>query len=279
MITARFKKALLELLEKAETPFYAYDLTAIEQRARALKEAFPKARLFYALKANPRLAILRRLKELGFGVEAVSLGEVLRAYRAGFLPDEVVLNGPVKTPGALLRLKEAGAPYLVADSAADLDRIARHLPGAFVLVRVNPDLPVDTHPHLATGKGESQFGVLPEEVPALYQRARELGLRPLGLHLHLGSAISSPEEFAAGYRVLKELLGELGEVRVVDLGGGFGLDLDPARPSPPRSRSSRRGPRSGSSPAATSSPPPACSSPAPGGRRRPAAATSSWTRG
>ena len=226
MLDPSFEAAIRELLAEAETPFYVYDLREISREAEAFSRAFPGARFLYAVKANPRLFLLRHLRERGFLAETVSLGEVLRAYRAGFLPREVLLNGPVKPPGALRALAEAGPPRLVVDSRADLERVARHLPGAEVLIRVNPDLPVSTHPHLATGRGDSQFGTLPPEVPALAARARELGLVLLGLHLHLGSALEDPEDFAAGYRVLGELLDEIGPQPVVDLGGGFGLDLD-----------------------------------------------------
>ena len=232
MLDPEFKAALKALLEEAETPFYAYDLPALLREAEAFRHAFPDVRPFYAVKANPRLFFLRALRERGFFAETVSLGEVFRSYRAGFLPEELLLNGPVKPPRVLRALKAAGVPRLVADSAVDLERIARELPGAEVLIRVNPDLPVSTHPHLATGKGESQFGVLPEEVPALAERARALGLRLLGLHLHLGSALEDPLDFEAGYRVIEGLLDELGPQPVVDLGGGFGLELDLAALGP-----------------------------------------------
>ena len=227
MLDPRFKDALKELLaEGAETPFYAYDLGAIQAQAERIQAAFPGVRLFYAVKANPRLFLLRFLRERGFSAETVSLGEVFRSYRAGFLPDEVLLNGPVKPPRVLDALAEAGVPFLGVDSTADLLRIARRLPGARVLLRVNPDLPVSTHPHLATGKGESQFGMPPETIPEAARKARELGLKLMGLHLHLGSALEAPEDFEAGYRVIERLLEEVGPLPVVDLGGGLGLDLD-----------------------------------------------------
>jgi len=232
MLREAFKAALVDLLNRVETPFYAYDLAEVEARAAALGSAFPRARFFYAVKANPALFFLRWLRERGFSAETVSLGEVLRVYRAGFLPKEVLLNGPVKPPRVLRALASAGVPVVGLDSTADLERVARYLPGARVLLRVNPDLPVQTHDHLATGRGASQFGMLPDAIPAAHRRARELGLEVLGLHLHLGSALARSEDFAAGYRVVEALLGVLGPQPVVDLGGGFGLDLDLAALGP-----------------------------------------------
>jgi diaminopimelate decarboxylase len=224
MLNPDFLSVLREAARAYPTPFYAYDWTAIKKRAEAFREAFPLARPFFALKANPRLGLLRRLKAMGYGAEAVSLGEVLRAYRAGFSPEEVVWNGPVKTPEALEALR-GREPLVVLDSEADLRRVAALLPGARVLIRVNPDLPVATHPHLATGKGESQFGVLPEAVPRLMGLAQALGLHFLGLHLHLGSKLERVEDFLEGYQVLEGLYRAVGPVEVLDLGGGFGLGL------------------------------------------------------
>ncbi|KHG64400.1 diaminopimelate decarboxylase [Thermus sp. 2.9] len=224
-MSPEFLKALEDALRRFPTPFYAYDWWAVADRVARLKEAFPFARLFYAIKANPRLGLLRRLRAQGLGAEAVSLGEVVRAYRAGFSPEEVLWNGPVK-PRETLRALRGREPVVVLDSRGDLERVAEELPRARVLLRVNPDLPVKTHSHLATGRGESQFGVLPGEVPAMLREAQERGLEVLGLHLHLGSALENPEDFLQGYGVLQALRQGVGLFPVLDLGGGFGLDLD-----------------------------------------------------
>jgi diaminopimelate decarboxylase len=74
MLNPDFLLALREAARAYPTPFYAYDWTAIKKRAEAFREAFPLARPFFALKANPRLGLLRRLKAMGYGAEAVSLG-------------------------------------------------------------------------------------------------------------------------------------------------------------------------------------------------------------
>ncbi len=231
-ISPSFAAALRRLAQEAETPFYAYDLAAVRKQAGRYRRAFAGGRVFYAIKANPRLRLLQHLRAAGLGIETVSPGEVLRGYAAGFRPEEVVYNGPVKTPAGLERLRRAGAPTLVADSAADLERLAAFFPGAATLLRLNPDLPVETHPHLATGRGDSQFGVLPDDYPAVFARGRELGLRMRGLHVHLGSQLNNPADFAARLEVLAALRKRLGELEVLDLGGGFGLELDPASLAP-----------------------------------------------
>ncbi|WP_374707871.1 diaminopimelate decarboxylase [Meiothermus sp.] len=221
-----FREALKEAAARFPTPFYAYDFPRVLERLERLQKAFPKAEIFYAMKANPRLGILRRLLERGIFVEAVSLGEVYRAYRAGFKRNEVLLNGPVKTPALLEELRAIGIPILGLDSLADLGRVAKLLPGARVLLRVNPDLPIATHDHLATGRGESKFGILPEDLGQALKLARQNHLEVLGLHIHLGSALERPEDYQAGYAVMGELYRTHGPFQVMNLGGGFGLGLD-----------------------------------------------------
>lgn len=227
-----FQAALHEASRFFETPFYAYDLPSLRSRVEKLQAAFPSVEIFYALKANPRLGLLRRFLEWDINLEAVSLGEVHRAYRAGFKRTEVLLNGPVKTPATLEELKEIGVPILGLDSLADAQRIAQTLPGSRALLRVNPDLPISTHDHLATGRGESKFGVLPEAVGEVLEVTRRGDLEVLGLHLHLGSALSRPEDYQAGYAVMERLYREHGPFQVLNLGGGFGLDLDPTTLAP-----------------------------------------------
>jgi diaminopimelate decarboxylase len=221
-----FKEALKEAAKNFQTPFYAYDLQTVLERIDRLQKAFPGGEIFYAMKANPRLGILRRLLQWGLFVEAVSLGEVYRAYKAGFQRNEVLLNGPVKTPAMLEELNRIGIPILGLDSLTDLRRVIRMLPRARAILRVNPDLPIATHEHLATGRGESKFGILPEEVEQALELARRSRLEVLGLHVHLGSALEHLEDYQAGYAVMDRLYRTHGPFQVINLGGGFGLGLD-----------------------------------------------------
>ena len=209
--------------QKFATPFYLYDLNQIRARGQDFRANFAGARLFYALKANPNLAILRLMRELDIGAEAVSAGEVLRAYHAGFEPEQIVWNGPAKK---LSDLELKPLPYLALDNFQDLARVAAHSKGARVLIRVNPDLPVETHASLATGLGSSQFGFLPEQIPAALRAVREAGLELLGFSLHLGSNLERAADFEAGYELIGDLSKRYGPFPVIDLGGGFAPKLN-----------------------------------------------------
>ena len=63
------------------TPYYLYDAGAMRERVDSLR-AFDVIR--YAQKACSNVHVLRLLREAGCVVDAVSLGEVERAVRAGF---------------------------------------------------------------------------------------------------------------------------------------------------------------------------------------------------
>ena len=63
-----------ELAERYGTPLYVYDAGVIRRQIAKIREAFSGLpfRPFYAMKANGNLAILRLVREAGFGCDAVS---------------------------------------------------------------------------------------------------------------------------------------------------------------------------------------------------------------
>jgi diaminopimelate decarboxylase len=226
-----FRSKLLEAAQTVGTPLYAYDWREIETRARAVLNAFSsdeslKCRVFYAMKANPNLNLLRRMRErLGLGFEACSGGELERAVRAGAPGTEIVLHGPGKLDRDHARALEIGATIML-DAPGEVERVARSAPGAHVMVRVNPGLTVHTHDHLATGNASSKFGVRVQDVPNMVHHAERAGLEVLGLHMHIGSAIEEPSDYAEALERVSNLASELGARPVFDMGGGFGLDFD-----------------------------------------------------
>jgi diaminopimelate decarboxylase len=219
------------------TPVYVYDASAIKAAYAELDRALgahPHA-IHYALKANSSLAILRLLRSVGSAADANSVGEIEVALRAGFIPDEIVFTGVGKSPDELARAVSLGVKAINAESAGEMARIAAiaraQQTTARVALRVNPDVDAKSHPHISTGLRTNKFGVPVEEARAIYREAaRTGGLEPVGVHVHVGSQITSLEPLVSAAARVAALVGELREdgIRIehVDLGGGLGISYD-----------------------------------------------------
>jgi diaminopimelate decarboxylase len=222
------------IVDRVGTPVYVYSAQAIRQAYRAIDAAFvdyPHA-IHYALKANSTLALVRLLRSLGSRADANSGGEVAVALRAGFDPKDIVLTGVGKTRDELEMAIGKGLGAINAESAGELDRIAELASGmhrvARVALRVNPDIDAQTHANISTGLKSNKFGVALREARAIYaERRSRSSLRFVGVHIHIGSQITSAEPLRRAAEALVSLAMDLTEdgfnIEHVDLGGGLGI--------------------------------------------------------
>lgn len=213
---------LLTAADRFGTPLYVYDAAELDAALSRVRAAFGDARVYYAIKANPNLTLLARLRAAGVGFECVSAGEIARAEQVGARGEALLVNGPAKSAGEYAAGARLGATFVV-DRAEEVELLP---PGSRALVRVNPALSVSTHDHLATGAAESKFGVTPAQAPAVLAALREAGHRALGLHVHIGSAIRDASDFSAAFARLAGLHAYTGNLEVLDVGGGWGVDAD-----------------------------------------------------
>src|SRR5688572_13455554 len=78
---------LTALAETYDTPFYLYDADAINDRIQRVRSLFEnRVRVFYAVKANPNLELLRAVRDGADGLDISSGGELEQALLAGFDP-------------------------------------------------------------------------------------------------------------------------------------------------------------------------------------------------
>jgi diaminopimelate decarboxylase len=222
------------IVDRVGTPVYVYSAQAIRHAYRAIDAAFadyPHS-IYYALKANSTLAIVRLLRSLGSRADANSGGEVAVALRAGFDPRDVVFTGVGKTRDELEMAIAKGIGTINAESAGELDRIADLARAvnrvARVALRVNPDIDALTHANISTGLKSNKFGVPLREARSIYAQRRGLaGLRFVGVHVHIGSQITSAEPLRRAAEALvtlaMDLTGDGFDIEHVDLGGGLGI--------------------------------------------------------
>ncbi|WP_425147984.1 diaminopimelate decarboxylase [Deinococcus sp.] len=204
------------------TPLYVYDAAELDAALERVRDAFTDARIWYAIKANPNLTILRRMQAAGLGFECVSPGEMARAEKVGAAGEQILVNGPAKSDAEYEAGARLGATFI-------LDRpseVALLPPGSKVLIRINPGLDVSTHDHLATGAAGSKFGIRPDDLSATMQALRQADHSLRGLHLHIGSSVRDPADFGAAFARIADLRAVTGALEVLDVGGGWGLDAD-----------------------------------------------------
>jgi diaminopimelate decarboxylase len=219
------------------TPAYVYDAAAIRASYRRLDDAFggvPHA-IHYALKANSALAIVRLVRTLGSGADANSMGVVDVALRCGFRPDAIVFTGVGKRGDELERAVALDLLAINVESPGELERLARLAADrgrvARVALRVNPDIDARSHPHISTGLKANKFGVPIEMAPALFRAiAAQPSLKPVGIHVHIGSQITSLDPLARAAEsvvaLARELRGHGIAIEHLDFGGGVGIAYD-----------------------------------------------------
>ena len=230
---------LKRIATEVGTPVYVYSTATIERHYKlfeaAMKKAAGKAHVFYAMKANGNLGVLRTLGALGAGIDTVSEGEVRKALAAGIAPEKIVFSGVGKSEQELRFAVEAGLYQVNIESESELDLLSKVAASLGkrqeAVFRVNPDIGAGGHAKITTGSSENKFGVSFEEVGRLYARAANMpGVRIMGLAVHIGSQIREIDAFEAAYAKMVALVGELkGEghrVDRLDLGGGLGIPYD-----------------------------------------------------
>lgn len=231
-----------KLVQKYGTPLYVYSATTIRERYRILDRAFRDVphTICYSVKANSNLSILRLLAKLGAGFDIVSGGELERVRTAQRKAlKKVVFSGVGKTADELRSALRSGILLFNVESEGELEALgtcaAELRKQANVAVRVNPDVPAETHPYISTGLREHKFGVSIAAAAALYRHAASYKyLRVAGVSLHIGSQITDVAPFRLAVERAVELTEQLAaeghRVSFLDAGGGLGISYQSDRP-------------------------------------------------
>jgi diaminopimelate decarboxylase len=234
---------LEEIARSAGTPVYVYSATAIRERYRRYDEAFGETphEVYYAVKANSNLSVLRLLASEGAGFDIVSGGELYRVLKAGGAPSKVVFSGVGKTADEVEYALVSGIHGFNCESEGELALIesiaARLGVRARVAMRVNPHVDAQTHPYISTGLKDHKFGIDIDAVEAVYERAAGYGNLILdGVSCHIGSQLldTAPlnEALDAVLALVERLRAKGVPIEHLDLGGGLGVPYRPDQTEP-----------------------------------------------
>ena len=226
--------AFESLAQAYATPFFLYDADAVNARIRAVRAAFAgRVQVYYAVKCNPNLALLRAVSGVADGLDISSGGELEQALVGGYAAETLSFAGPAKTTAELTDSIRHGVGTISIESMRELlecIRISRQLAiRANVALRVNPVL-LNRAFGIKMGGKAVQFGVdeeaLKEALATIAAHPAELAFQ--GIHIYAGSQCFDAAGVVEGventFRIAREIEAGTSLVcRAINLGGGFGV--------------------------------------------------------
>lgn len=200
-------------------PYLLIDREVVREKVSTIGKNIRNARVFYAVKANPDIEVLKFLNNMGVGFEIASEGELQILASIGVGPERIISSNPVKT----LKFLEKAVPYGVNrfayDSVAEVDKLARYAQGSSVYVRLSVPNEGSEWPL------SKKFGVELDEAAELLLYARKKGLDPVGITFHVGSQCNNVYNWNSAIEKATELR-EIAEqngikIAMLNIGGGY----------------------------------------------------------
>ena len=217
------------------TPCFIYSHNDLVKNFSEIKNVFAseKRKVFYSVKANSNLSILKVLLELGAGFDIVSLGELERVIKIGAQPEKIIYSGVGKSEEEIIRSLEYGIHCFNVESFSELERInsiaAKLNKVAPVSIRINPNIDPGSHEFISTGVETTKFGInLKNMMDAFIYANNEKSIELLGIDYHIGSQIESLDPFKEAIVSVKKIVDQLKEnninIKLIDMGGGLGIN-------------------------------------------------------
>ena len=233
----------LALVREFDSPLFVFSAPRIKSNIERLKKAGQSThhpiRFFYASKANSNMAVLKTVLETGIDIEVNSGGELFKALRVGFRPDQIIFNGTSKSASELDDAVRAGIYAINVDSIYEIglveeavSRVAAAdgtaVKPARITLRLVPEIGTRSHLGLQTALLTSKFGISSSEVLDAFRRGLQNPdlIHVCGIHIHVGSQTPDVEPFAEAFRSMWEHLvtihRETGHrLEHINLGGGI----------------------------------------------------------
>ena len=228
------KKNVENLAKKFGTPLYCYSHNKIKSNILELKKYFQSFSplICFAVKSNTNIKILKEIKKFNLGADVVSIGELLKALKAGIKAKKIVFSGVGKTSSELDYAIKQNILLINAESKSEIleiEKIAKKKKKIVDIgVRLNPNTDAQTLSQISTGKKENKFGVGEKvflQLVKYINKSKNLNLKCLSVHI--GSQILNHKPYQRMLKVVDKIIRKSKyKFEYIDLGGGMGIDYD-----------------------------------------------------
>lgn len=186
----------------------------------------------FSVKSCPNINILKHLKSLGSSCDCVSIGEVMRAIKAGFNPQNVVFAGIGKTKHELYEASKLGIKQINTESLSEItliNQIGAELNTKInIAIRLNPNINANTHSKITTGTHDSKFGIDAHWVANNITQIQSFkNINLIGFSIHIGSQITDIAPLISSFEEIVDIttlyINAGFDIQTIDFGGGLGV--------------------------------------------------------
>jgi diaminopimelate decarboxylase len=220
---------VLELCNKYGTPLYVYDTARMEEQYKKLKSSvkYDDLKINFACKALTNLNILKFFKQLGAGLDTVSIQEVWLGLKAGFDPQDIIYTPNCVSMEEYHLAVKAGVRINI-DNIAILEEFGHIYGGTVpVCIRLNPHIMAGGNSKISVGHIDSKFGISIHQIPLAERLIKANNMHIEGIHMHTGSDILDIDVFLQGAELLFEAAIKFPELKYIDFGSGFKVPYKP----------------------------------------------------
>ena len=214
---------LLDLANKYGSPLYVYDTDIIASQYRRITDAFEKVeqlQLNYAVKALSNINILRFFKNLGAGLDTVSIQEVNLALSVGVDPKKIIYTPNGVSLEEIENVAKKGVQINI-DNLSILELFGQKHPEIPVCIRINPHIMAGGNSKISVGHIDSKFGISVHQVPHIKRVVENTGMHVNGIHMHTGSDILDIDTFLRATEILFDVAKKFKTIDFIDFGSGF----------------------------------------------------------
>lgn len=208
-----------QTIKRLATPVMLIRKNVLEKQYERFRKHLPQVIPYYAIKANPHPDVIKTFARLGSHFDVASANEMFLVLGLGVSPARIIFANTIKSAEDLQAAYKAGVNLMTFDNEPELYKIAKHAPGARVLVRIkvaNSGSIVEL---------SLKFGADPDQAVFLLRKAKALGLLPEGVCFHVGSQCTNADNYSQALEMAAQIFKEAREeglkLQILDIGGGF----------------------------------------------------------
>lgn len=218
-----------DICQKYGTPAYVYDTGIMQSQYTKLTTAFAGAntKVKFACKALNNINVLKFFKQMGAGLDTVSIQEVWIGLKAGFKPEDIIYTPNCVSMEEIDMAVKEGVQINI-DNISILEQFGLKYGNSVpVCLRINPHVMAGGNINISTGHIDSKFGISIYQMRHVERILKSLNLKINGLHMHTGSDILDVDVFLRAAEILYEVTEHFPDLQFIDFGSGFKVPYKP----------------------------------------------------